>query len=256
MLLPLYKPLGLTPLQALESLRMHAELGGEKLTYAGRLDPLAEGVMLILGGEERHRKADYTGLDKAYEAEFLLGWGSDTGDILGRIRRGVPPTGPVAEAVRSLEGERERRVPAWASVPVDGKSLVWHQRHGRPVEAPLRPMRVEQVELRADRQVEVDTLHECIRQKIPLVQGPFRQTEALTDWENCLRGGDRCRLIHVSCITGPGAYLRSLAAELGQLLGTEALLWSLRRTRVGRWTEADCRYLPSEAGLESLGPGG
>ncbi len=250
MLLPLYKPLGLTPLQALERLREHAALGEEKLTYAGRLDPLAEGVMLILGGEERHRKGDYTGLDKAYEAEFLLGWGSDTGDILGRIRRVPSVTCDVGEAVRSLEGLRERRVPAWASVPVDGKSLVWHQRNGRAVEAPLRPMRVDQVELRADRQVNADTLQQCIRQKIPLVQGPFRQQEALTDWENCLHSGDQCRVIHVSCITGPGAYLRSLAAELGQVLGTEALLFSLRRTRVGQWQEVDCRQLPPRVPLE------
>ena len=154
------------------------------------------------------------------------------------------------EAVRSLEGERERRVPAWASVPVDGKSLVWHQLHGRPVQAPLRPMRVDQALLRGERRLDADTLHRCITQKIGLVQGSFRQAEALTDWDSCLSEPDQGRLIHVSCITGPGTYVRSLAAELGDFLGTEALLFSLRRSRVGRWGPADCIHLPTEESLE------
>jgi tRNA pseudouridine55 synthase len=251
MVLPLYKPLGLTPLQALERLRIFSGLGSEKLTYAGRLDPMAEGVMLVLGGEERYRKEQHTGLDKTYEAEMLLGWGSDSGDVLGRLRRGAPVRGPIEEAVMTLEGERERRVPAWASVPVAGKSLVWHQRQGRTVDAPLRPMRVEQLELLGERRVDADTLHRCIRDKIALIQGSFRQQEVLTDWENCLRADDDCRLVRLSCTTGPGTYLRSLAAELGSALDTEALLFSLRRTRVGRWTVSDCIRLPAD--LESGG---
>jgi tRNA pseudouridine55 synthase len=254
--LPLYKPAGPTPLQALERLRHHAGLGSEKLTYAGRLDPLAEGVMLILGGEDRYRKEQYTGLDKTYEAEFLIGWGSDTGDVLGRIHRARPGEGRVEDAVRSLEGERERRVPAWASVPVDGKSLVWYQLQGQPVQPPLRPMRVDQALLRGERRVDADTLHRCIIQKISLVHGSFRQTEALTDWASCLSEPDQGRLIHVSCITGPGTYVRSLAAELGAFLGTEALLFSLCRSRVGRWAAADCIHLPTEQGLEGAAPTG
>ncbi|HND32778.1 MAG TPA: hypothetical protein PLA94_22435, partial [Myxococcota bacterium] len=96
-----------------------------------------------------------------------------------------------------------------------------------------------------------DTLHRCIKKKILMVQGSFRQEEVLTDWEKGLKDGAPGRVIRFSCVTGPGAYLRSLAAELGQRLGTEALLFSLYRSRVGRWTTADCIHLPGAGGLEA-----
>ena len=55
----------------------------EKMTYAGRLDPLASGLMIILSGDDVHKKPDSPGLDKSYTAEILIGVETDTYDILG-----------------------------------------------------------------------------------------------------------------------------------------------------------------------------
>ena len=78
------KKVGETPLHALEAFRaQHQELFEVPLTYAGRLDPMAEGKMLILIGEECKNQDAYRGLDKEYEIEVLLDAGSDTGDVLG-----------------------------------------------------------------------------------------------------------------------------------------------------------------------------
>jgi len=57
------------------------------LTYAGRLDPMAEGVLIILVGDECKKKQKYLGLDKEYEIEVLFGLETDTQDILGVIKR-------------------------------------------------------------------------------------------------------------------------------------------------------------------------
>ena len=79
-----FKPIGISPLDAIKTLKeKYPELKDEKMTYAGRLDPLAEGVLLILAGNAVHEKEKYLKLDKEYEGEILFGFTTDTYDILG-----------------------------------------------------------------------------------------------------------------------------------------------------------------------------
>ena len=64
----IWKPVGLTPLEAIETLKeKEASLKEAKMTYAGRLDPLASGVLILLAGEDRFNKEDYLKLPKTYE---------------------------------------------------------------------------------------------------------------------------------------------------------------------------------------------
>jgi tRNA U55 pseudouridine synthase TruB len=78
------KNVGVTPLQAIETFRKEKpELKDLPLTYAGRLDPMAGGKLLVLIGDECKRREKYDGLDKEYEFEVLLGFASDSGDVLG-----------------------------------------------------------------------------------------------------------------------------------------------------------------------------
>ena len=86
------KAVGETPLQALERFRaLHGELDQIPMAYAGRLDPMASGKLLILIGEECKQQERYHALDKEYEFEVLFGIGSDTGDVLGRLSFGDAP---------------------------------------------------------------------------------------------------------------------------------------------------------------------
>lgn len=70
----IYKNIGETPLEALERFRAdHVEYKNEPMTYAGRLDPMASGKLIILIGEECKNKDEYLKLDKEYEVDILLG---------------------------------------------------------------------------------------------------------------------------------------------------------------------------------------
>ena len=78
-ILNLYKEVGETPLERLERFKKdNSEYANEKMTYAGRLDPMAEGVLIVLVGEECLNKEKYLGLDKEYEFEVLFGFRTDT----------------------------------------------------------------------------------------------------------------------------------------------------------------------------------
>jgi tRNA U55 pseudouridine synthase TruB len=84
--LNIYKKLGETPLEALERTRTEHSIAADvPMTYAGRLDPLVEGQMIILIGEECKNKDAYTKLGKTYEFEILSGVSTDTYDLLGLV---------------------------------------------------------------------------------------------------------------------------------------------------------------------------
>ena len=72
----IYKKIGQTPLMALENLRFeNPEWVDLPMTYAGRLDPTAEGLLLVLVGEDCKEKDKYLGLSKEYELSILFGFG-------------------------------------------------------------------------------------------------------------------------------------------------------------------------------------
>lgn len=250
MLYLLLKPPGWTPLQATEALRQQLNLGAaEKLTYAGRLDPMAEGVMLVLGGEERFKKAQFCALDKVYEAQILLGFSSDTGDALGRVQRAelsVFSEAQLQSAVLSLQGEQVWPVPNWSSVSVGGKTLVEHRRSGRELEAPLRKMRIDRVDGVEMHVLKGGVLWAELQTRIQAVQGDFRQTEALESWQAVLNREASFLCVHLRIACGSGTYIRSLAVALGEILGNHALLWRLRRIQVGTWGITDCLRLEGE----------
>ena len=81
-----YKPISPTPLQVVEKFReKHPEYAESKISYAGRLDPLAEGVLLLLIDKENKKREKYQKLDKEYEFEVLFGAATDTYDLLGIV---------------------------------------------------------------------------------------------------------------------------------------------------------------------------
>ena len=75
----LYKNLGETPRERLERLRLQKpHYAHEVLSYAGRLDPMAEGVMLCLVGSANHRREEYLNKGKEYILDVLFGFATDT----------------------------------------------------------------------------------------------------------------------------------------------------------------------------------
>lgn len=85
----LEKAVGETPLSCAEAWRkVNPAYANSPLAYAGRLDPMASGKLLVLIGDECKNQTNYHGLDKEYEFSVLLGIGSDTHDVMGRLHAG------------------------------------------------------------------------------------------------------------------------------------------------------------------------
>lgn len=84
------KKAGLTPLECINDLKKaEPKLAHVPVTYAGRLDPLAEGVLILLIGDECLKKDEYLKLPKEYEVEVLFGFETDTYDVMGLVKEAV-----------------------------------------------------------------------------------------------------------------------------------------------------------------------
>lgn len=239
--LNLYKKIGETPLQTLNRfVASYPEYRGVKMTYAGRLDPMAEGVLIVLSGSANKDRVKYTGLDKDYEFDFILGVDTDTHDLLGKVVGEVRPVkigeAEVRETLSRYRGEFEQYYPAYSSKVVAGIQLFDYARRGKitSIILPKHKVRVDSIELVGSRSVSRDEWWQEIRSTIDSVEGDFRQEEIISIWEKTIPSLPNKLTIYrarVSC--GSGFYVRQLVADIGRDLSTGAVTARILRTRVG-----------------------
>jgi tRNA pseudouridine55 synthase len=206
---------------------------------------MAEGLLLVLVGDENKKRASYLCLPKRYEAEVLLGIETDTYDVLGKI---IPPIedgipGPswdeLERAVHSFIGKSEQQYPAYSSKAVKGKPLFMWAREGRlaEIERPVREISIDAIEIVEYRRIASKQLLSEIEQKIALVKGDFRQQEILSLWREKLQKTDQeWTIIKIALSCSSGAYVRGLIHELGMRVKTGALALSIKRTKIGHFT--------------------
>ena len=122
------KSLGETPLDAVEKWRRSQDMPAHiPLAYAGRLDPMATGKLLVLIGDECKRQEQYHHFDKEYEFEILFGFSSDTQDVLGIATKAehvsLPTESEMKHSIEDLRRTHTFPYPLF-SAKTDRKSVV------------------------------------------------------------------------------------------------------------------------------------
>ena len=247
---PIYKPLGLTPLQTLDKLRVqYTELEKETLAYAGRLDPMAEGLLLVLRGDACKERDKYQRLPKTYEIEVLFGVSTDTYDTLGLITSFSPEKTPLINdtIVKSLLaprlGKQIQEYPPFSAAKINGKPLYFWARHGKEVTPPTREVEIYSLDHISTTSRTSQALLTSIEKRIQLVFGDFRQDEILQTWKQYLSTDYTFPCITLIAECSSGTYMRSLAHQLGHALNSSAIAYSIKRTRIGEFRESDALTL-------------
>jgi tRNA pseudouridine55 synthase len=255
----LEKRVGETPLQALQRYRESFPVPlGVSLTYAGRLDPMAEGKLLILIGDECKRKDEYDALDKEYEFEVLLGFSSDTGDVLG-----LPAScagaeeysvDKVKEVAHSLIGRHTLPYPAFSSKTVGGKPLFQYALEGRldSIEIPTADVRIYKMEYMGKRIFAGDETVKNILEKINLLRvevssvrlgSDFRKREIYKRWRQLQStAGEQYTVLKFKATVSSGTYIRTIAPLIAERLGACGIAHSIKRTRIGRYRPLTKRF--------------
>ncbi|PIQ91507.1 MAG: hypothetical protein COV70_03320 [Parcubacteria group bacterium CG11_big_fil_rev_8_21_14_0_20_39_22] len=238
-----YKKRGETPLECLERFRdLNPKYKDEKMTYAGRLDPLAEGVLILLAGDSCLEKEYFLNLPKTYEIVVLFGTATDTADLLGLVTKkdrlaseNLHPKEILLESEKII-GTHNLPYPIFSSKTVEGKPLFAWAREGKSedITLPKRDMRIFSSELVKVGKINSDDLEKAVFEATHIVNGDFRQEEIREKWQKELadeEGFFTTANITISCASG--SYMRSIAELLGDRLGLPALAFSIVRTKVG-----------------------
>lgn len=259
-LLTIYKSQGLTPLQTIHLLReKFPEYKNSKIGFAGRLDPLAHGVLLLMIGEETTKKKDkYLDLPKEYEFEAVLGVATDTYDALGMISHKVKSYKVIKKALDNIQldnlitqfiqsklGKQIQSYPPYSSKTVNGKPLYQWAREGKlsEIEIPTREIEIYDFKLIKTNTITVGKLQKEIFKQIESVTGDFRQEEIKKSWKilfaNCQPLTSKLQTARFIISCSSGTYVRSIVHELGEKLGTGAITLDILRTKVGKYTLSD-----------------
>ena len=221
----------------------HPQYREDRLTYAGRLDPLAEGLVILLSGDDLHRKNDYVSLDKDYEVTFIIGCATDTYDALGIAGDFVPFQVSVEDLrhqIVNMIGPMQQAYPPYSSKVVDGKSLWQWAREGIEVDSPQHDIEIKEATLIEYSSIAVRDVLSDIESAIDLVSGDFRQEEVLMPWRqtlSALSADTQIPLCRAQFTVSSGTYVRGLIHDLGQSLGPGATCLTITRTRVGQYID-------------------
>jgi tRNA pseudouridine55 synthase len=231
MILKTEKKEGETPLELINRLRTEGVITDEKATYAGRLDPMASGAMIILTGEDVHRKEEFYGKDKGYEVEILLGFATDSYDILGKVEKKSGEIEVDEEKVKStlqsFVGKFEQEYPRYSSKVIAMKEV--------PEELPSREVSIYSIDYLGMHEVVSLELLSDIQTRIAKVKGDFRQEKILNLWkEKLLDDSQKYRIVKVNVRCSSGTYMRSLADTLGKKLGVPSLAYTITRKNIGQ----------------------
>src|SRR6266545_1407738 len=174
-----------------------------KIGHTGTLDPLATGVLVVCIGAAT-RLADYVqAMGKSYASRFRLGATSTTDDADGTVSETpnvkVPAREEIDAALSRFVGVIEQAPPAVSALKVEGQRAHDLVRKGEVVKLAARPVRIDAI-------------------RVTGYEWPFLDVE-------------------VDC--GKGTYIRSIARDLGAVLGCGGLVQTLRRTRVGCYLAED-----------------
>lgn len=200
-LLVVDKPAGMTSHDVVERVR---DLLGERVGHAGTLDPQATGVLLLCIGAATRLARFLQGHDKVYEGIVRLGWATDTYDAQGAAMAEAVPVPPLAEAtVRAalarFTGEQRQVPPIYSAKKVRGQPAYRRARRGESVQ-------------------------------------PEPVTVAVYELALLQLAGDE---VHLRVHCSAGTYVRTLAHDLGTVLGCPAHLAALRRTASGAFSLDD-----------------
>jgi len=219
-ILYLDKPLGWTSFDVVNRTRgaILRRLGVKKIKvgHAGTLDPLATGVMIVTTGRATRRIEELQAGVKEYVATLRIGSTTPSFDLETQVDAHYPADHVTAEAVgRVLErfkGRIEQIPPAFSAIKIGGKRAYEMARKGKTPELKPKVLVIDEIELVG--------------------------FERLDD-------GECSATIRVVC--GKGTYIRALARDIGEALGSGAHLTALRRTRVGEVRVEDCMDIETMA---------
>ncbi|MDA1338139.1 MAG: tRNA pseudouridine(55) synthase TruB [bacterium] len=217
----LIKPKGITSFSAINELKKILPKK-TKIGHAGTLDPMATGLLIVLIGREQTKlQSDFLTLDKKYIAEITFGVSSNTYDIDSnsvlsystnfKDLRNLKLEDITKVLEDNFKGEINQIVPAYSAVKVRGNKMYQYARKGESVSLPVKKVNIYNFKI------------------ISFENNYSQQTDDLSLLPK----------LTIEFVVSKGTYIRSIANDLGGLLGVGGVLSGLERTAIGKYNVKD-----------------
>jgi tRNA pseudouridine55 synthase len=196
-LLLINKPLEWTSFDVVNKLRRILKI--KKIGHAGTLDPLATGLLIVCVGKMTKKIEQFMGLEKEYTGTFVIGQTTPSHDLETQVSEPQDISSITANqvhvAAKSFMGIIDQLPPLHSAIKIDGKRAYKFARKGKEVELKKRSVEIKEFEITS-------------------IQFP---------------------LLSFRIVCSKGTYIRSIARDLGEMLGVGAHLSQLCRTRIGEY---------------------
>ena len=192
------KPKNITSFEVIKKLKKILNI--KKIGHSGTLDPFATGILAIALGEAT-KSIHYFKQNKVYKFNVVFGELKDTDDITGRtIRKSniIPTLDEINQCIRKFIGQNEQIPPRYSAVKINGKRAYKLARENQKFELKAKDVFIENIKCLGTKNInEYSFVMEC----------------------------------------STGTYVRSVARDLGKMLGTYAYVSELRRVKIGKIDE-------------------
>jgi tRNA pseudouridine(55) synthase len=240
----LYKSIGQTPNELINDYKtQHSH--AKKVSFAGRLDPMAHGTMALLVNEECKLHDIYISCDKTYEFEILFGFKTDTFDVLGKLLEFNNPKDfyEKIEKINILHYTTQfnQEYPPYSSIVVNKKPLWEWSKLGliNTIKIPSKTVQIYEFdEIKYDNKIDSyeelqKTIFTMINSLSEQNKPKFRVEQILNLWTiffktHKLKTQPIIKKYRAS--VSSGTYIRSIANQIGNELGCGALALNIKRT--------------------------
>ena len=208
------KPKNITSFKVIQRLRKILDI--KKIGHAGTLDPFATGILAIAIGEAT-KSIHFFNQDKVYNFKVVFGELKDTDDITGRtIKKSniIPTYEEINSCLSMFIGKQEQVPPLYSAVKVNGKRAYKLARNNKKFSIKAKNVLIKSLK--------------------------------------CL-GKEKKNEYSFSMECSSGTYVRSVARDLGKILGTHAYVSELRRVKIGKIEEKDIILLDKFEELVHIG---
>jgi tRNA pseudouridine(55) synthase len=249
-IIPIWKPVGISTHTISKGV---SRLMDVPVAHTGTLDPMADGVIVLLSGDIRYSKIEFAGWKKEYEFEMLFGVSTDTFDPMGLVTATDLSFDLNEDALRkaldSFQPSYIQTYPPFSAKKVNGKPMHYYAQRDElsRITAPTIEAHIYELDILGIRKLRLGDFISLIVPKISQVEGFFRQETILNGWDTFSKAIDtnvEVPLIKLCALVSRGVYVRALTVDVAASLGTCALTYSITRTKNGKYGKAECFDLP------------
>jgi tRNA pseudouridine(55) synthase len=216
---------------------------GEAATHTGTLDPMAEGVVVILTGDDRFAKGQLQDWKKTYRFSILWGACTDSLDQLGIVTDqsiNSITVEDISAAISQFPLVYLQTTPKFSAQRWNGKSGFDLAKAQQPLVQKTREVELSELTILGSEFLSSEQVLEQHRLAITEVHGDFRQDEVLESWNASLAKSEQFLITHHSVVTSPGTYIRQLVQDLENKFQTPATTWLITRVKNGPYERQDC----------------